>query len=209
MQEFEATGNTVDEAIKIFLEENNLKHEDIEVTIIDSGSKGILGFNKRLAKVLIRKNFDLIAYTEKLFQKIISSIDLKVDAIIKLDNKDLNIELVGEDARFFIGKHGCILDAFSQILNSALKKFNNVKVIIDAENYRLKQREMLEHLAITSAKKVERSHVKCILKPMSSYERLIVHKTLQSFPNIITYSEGENQNRHIVIDWQDSKKQTV
>ena len=206
MQEFEMMGATVDEAIKNALQEKNLRRDDVEITVIDNGSKGILGFNKRPAKILVRRNFNLQNYVEEFFQNVINIIGLKVDAITKLEDNSLNIELVGEDAKFFIGKHGCVLDSFQQILNFSLRKHANIKVYIDAENYRAKQKEMLERYAIRSARKVARSHIKFVFEPMSSYERLIVHKALQNFPNVITYSEGENQNRHVVIDLEDQNR---
>lgn len=203
MNEFEAMGETVEEAVKTILNEKNLKREDVEVTVIDNGSKGILGFNKRPAKVLVREIFSPQAFAEEFFQKVIASIGLKADVITKLEEDNLHVELVGEDAKFFIGRYGSVLDSFQQILNFAVRKHMNLKVSIDAEGYRLKQKQKLEHLAVQVAKKVLRSHMKFTFDPMSSYERLIVHKALQEFDkNIITYSEGEKENRHVVVGYK-------
>ena len=37
------------------------------------------------------------------------------------------------------------------------------------------------------------------LSPMSAYERLIVHTTLQGAPQVKTESQGEGRNRRVVI----------
>ena len=203
MKEFEATGITVDDAIKTILEEKKLKREDIEVTVIDSGSKGILGFNKRPAKILVHEIFNPQLFAENFFQKIIANIGLKADVITKFEDNNLSIELVGEDAKFFIGRYGSILDSFQQILSFSIRKHMNIKINIDAEGYRLKQKEKLEHFALNAAKKVLHTHVKFVFKPMSSYERLVIHQTLQDMQNVITYSEGEKENRHVVVDYKE------
>jgi spoIIIJ-associated protein len=39
------------------------------------------------------------------------------------------------------------------------------------------------------------------LSPMSAYERLIVHTTLQNAPNVKTESLGEGRNRRVVIKY--------
>jgi len=39
------------------------------------------------------------------------------------------------------------------------------------------------------------------LEPMSSYERLIIHGTLSSQPNIKTESTGEGKDRRIIIKY--------
>jgi spoIIIJ-associated protein len=42
------------------------------------------------------------------------------------------------------------------------------------------------------------------LSPMSAYERLIVHTTLQDAPNVKTESQGEGRNRRVVIKYSAS-----
>ena len=37
---------------------------------------------------------------------------------------------------------------------------------------------------------------------MNPYERRIIHSALQSYRNITTYSEGEEPNRHVIIEYK-------
>ncbi len=198
--EFKVTGATVEEAIKNTLQKFQLQRKDIDVTVIDNGSKGILGFNKRPAKILVKTNFDVPKFVEEFFNKVIHGLHLDADVITKFNGKNFIVELIGNDASFFIGHHGSVLYAFQHILNLALKKYEVPKVFIDAGNYRDERKESLERYAISCAKKVIRTGIKYVFEPMNSYERLIVHTALQNFPGITTYSDGFENNRHVVID---------
>lgn len=200
MREIEIEAATVEDAIENALRKIGLKKENANITIIDNGSKGILGFNRHPAKVLVRENFNAHSFVENFFQQVINNLNLKVDAVIKLEENNLSVELVGEDARFFIGKYGCVLDSFQHILNLLMKKHEAAKIFIDAENYRKDKKESLERYSISCAKKVVHTGIKFVFKPMNSYERLVIHTALQNFPGITTYSDGEESNRHVVID---------
>ena len=44
-----------------------------------------------------------------------------------------------------------------------------------------------------------RTRVEAKLQPMNAYERRIVHTKLSEWRDVTTISEGEGQNRHLVI----------
>lgn len=55
MRSLEKTGKTVDEAIWSALQELKLSRDQVEISIVDAGSKGFLGLGARPAKVLIKE----------------------------------------------------------------------------------------------------------------------------------------------------------
>jgi spoIIIJ-associated protein len=74
-----------------------------------------------------------------------------------------------------------------------------VRIQIDAENYREKREESLQHLAEKVAGKVSKYRKNVMLEPMNAYERHVIHAALQDWENIITYSTGTEPNRRIVV----------
>ena len=73
--------------------------------------------------------------------------------------------------------------------------------LIDVNDYRTKQIKDLQAKALMMAERARSFQYDVELSPMSSYERLIVHTTLASEPNIKTESQGEGRNRRVVIKY--------
>ena len=73
--------------------------------------------------------------------------------------------------------------------------------LIDVNDYRSKQIKDLQAKALMMAERARRFQYDVELSPMSAYERLIIHTTLQSEPNVKTESQGEGRNRRVVIKY--------
>lgn len=73
--------------------------------------------------------------------------------------------------------------------------------LIDVNNYRAGQIKDLQTKALMMAERARSFQYDVELSPMSSYERLIVHTTLQDAPNVKTESQGEGRNRRVVIKY--------
>ena len=103
-----------------------------------------------------------------------------------------------------IGKRGETLDALQYLLSLVINKNldSYVRVILDASNYRKKRKETLVRLAKRVADKVARTRRNLTLEPMNSYERRIIHSTLQNHNYVVTESIGEEPNRKVVIRYK-------
>ncbi|MBI3627402.1 MAG: hypothetical protein HY220_01445 [Candidatus Sungbacteria bacterium] len=110
-----------------------------------------------------------------------------------------NIEV--PDARFLIGEHGANLASLEYLVKKIVqKKFpDGPNFSLDVNDYKLRHAEMLRDEVKMIAKKVRMYRKEIILKPMSSYERRIIHMSLAEYPDIITESVGENPDRRVVI----------
>ena len=73
--------------------------------------------------------------------------------------------------------------------------------LVDVNDYRVKQIKDLQAKALMMAERARSFQYDVELTPMSSYERLIVHTTLQDAPNVKTESQGEGRNRRVVIKY--------
>ncbi len=126
--------------------------------------------------------------------------EVKIDASFE-DNKQILINLEGEEMGTVIGKRGQTLDSLQYLTNLVVNKgeYAYMNVTIDTENYRVRRKETLEHLAFNLAKKAKHNRRNVTLEPMNPYERRIIHATLQNDRYVTTYSEGVEPFRYVVI----------
>ena len=73
--------------------------------------------------------------------------------------------------------------------------------LIDVNDQRTKQIRDLQTKALMMAERARSFQYDVELTPMSSYERLIIHTTLQDAPNVKTESLGEGHGRRVVIKY--------
>ena len=110
------------------------------------------------------------------------------------------ISLDGEDAAIVVGKHGDTLKAIEYILNLCIRETKDIpRIKLDSNGYRERRAANLQRLAVSAAKKAEERGFPIKLEPMASWERRIIHLTLQGNPDVITESIGESPDRKVVI----------
>ncbi len=131
---------------------------------------------------------------------------MDMDVVITEDyQKDtgiLTVDMEGEDMGVLIGKRGQTLDSLQYLLSLVVNKDVDgyIHVKADTENYRERRKKTLENLAKNIAFKVKRTRQPAALEPMNPYERRIIHSALQNEKYIITYSEGEEPFRKVIVD---------
>ncbi len=202
MDEIRKSAKTVEEAVAAALKELDASREEVDVTVIDEGSKGFLGmFGGKDAVVLVKKNFNPEKEAEGFLREVFLSMGLIVKIKTELKDKHLFVELTGDDMGILIGKRGQTLDALQYLVNLVVNKKSPyyISVMLDTENYRQRRKETLESLAFNLAKKVKHTKRNVVLEPMNPYERRIIHSALQNDRFVTTYSEGEEPYRNVVI----------
>ena len=117
------------------------------------------------------------------------------------DEGELILDITGEDLAVLIGRHGKTLEALQFLISAiTVRKIGfRFPVIIDVESYKNRQRQKLESLARSSANKAASQGRSVKLRPMSPYERRIIHVALREDNRVQTASEGEGANRHVVV----------
>ena len=106
--------------------------------------------------------------------------------------------LEGKSLGGLIGRRGETLDAIQQLTSYAVNRSGGgrVRIQLDAEGYREKREQSLQHLARKVAAKVTKYRRSVTLEPMNAYERHVIHTALQDVPGVTTYSTGVgNPNR--------------
>ena len=114
----------------------------------------------------------------------------------------------GENLGAIIGRRGETLDAIQQLTNYCVNRgaSKRVRIHIDAEGYRAKREESLQHLALKVAGKVVKYRKNMTLEPMNAYERHVIHAALQDVAKVTTYSTGVEPNRRTVVVYSPDKQ---
>lgn len=117
------------------------------------------------------------------------------------EDGELILDISGDDMAVLIGRHGKTLDALQFIVSMITVRTMGFRypVVVDVEGYKNRQRQKLESIAHSSARRAASQHRKVSLRPMTPYERRIVHIALRDDDRVDTVSEGEGSARHVVI----------
>ncbi len=113
----------------------------------------------------------------------------------------ISVEIQLEDSKFLIGKHGVNLAALQHVLRVIIRKKADEKInfSIDINGYREEQKQAIIGLANDIANRVIRDKKSMVLRPMSAYERRLVHMELADKEGVKTESSGEGEERKVVI----------
>lgn len=117
------------------------------------------------------------------------------------DEGELILDITGDDLAVLIGRHGKTLDALQFLISSITARTIGFRypVVVDVEGYKSRQRQKLESLAYSTAKRALSQGKSMKMRPMTPYERRIIHIALRDFDGVKTASEGEGSARHVVV----------
>lgn len=117
------------------------------------------------------------------------------------DGENLIFNIETKESDLLIGQYGANLRSFQHILRAMARKKNDEKLhfSIDVNDYRKQKISSLEELAQSLARQAIVEKRPVVLRPMSAYERRVVHVALSENNQIRTESIGEGEERKVVI----------
>lgn len=197
------TAKNVDEAVTKALIELGTTSDKLEYEVVEKGSTGFLGLGAKPAIIRAKKKETLEDSALEFLQQVFGAMEMQVSITVtyQAEEKELNVNLEGEDMGILIGKRGQTLDSLQYLVSLVVNKTSAdyVRVKLDTENYRERRKETLETLAKNIAYKVKRTRRPVSLEPMNPYERRIIHAALQNDKYVVTRSDGEEPFRHVII----------
>ncbi|PKM72515.1 MAG: protein jag [Firmicutes bacterium HGW-Firmicutes-16] len=213
----EVTGKTEEEAIASALRQLNLQRDEVSIEIVERAKSGFLriGASPAVVKVIYDvpdkpSNGNVQEKARDFLDGLLGRMGINADIGIKTrDDGAITIELSGAGMGAIIGRRGETLDAIQHLTNYAVNRGADERthISIDAENYRSKREESLEHLAEKMAAKALKYRRSMALEPMNSYERHVIHTALQNYEGVTTCSTGVEPNRRVVISCEKVKTQ--
>ena len=220
IKSLEIRSKTEEEATKKAIEQLNVNKDDIEnikVEVIEEPNKGFLGFigaKDGLYKITVTEKVEIIEEVEpvkeidiakEFIETMLHNAKINDDVIATQENNLIKIDIKGKEATTLIGRRGQTLDAVQFLTSLALNKINkdsHSRVLVDIENYREKREQSLIRYANKVAREVAKTKKTKKLDYMNPYERRIIHSALQNDKYVITYSEGEEPHRRLVIEYK-------
>lgn len=219
---YEFEGKNEKEAIEKAAVELGLDTDQFDVEILESQKKTL--FKSGYVKIRVIVEDKKSSEVEKTFtnkssgnsipqgdfeQKVVDFVksvvekmgyEVSVDILFREDKK-LGIKLDSESSSILIGRKGKNLDALQLLANVYAGHLGreDVRVILDTENYRVRREENLVHLAYTTADRVRSNRMSVLLEPMNPYDRRIIHTALNDISDIETKSEGDGLFKQVRV----------
>ena len=126
--------------------------------------------------------------------------EVTVEVMFREDKK-IGIKLTSESSSILIGRKGKNLDAMQLLVNVYAGHLGreDIRVVLDSENYRIRREESLVRLAYVTADKVRMNRNSILLEPMNPFERRLIHTTLNDIPDVETKSEGDGLYKQVRV----------
>ena len=107
----------------------------------------------------------------------------------------------GDAAGLLVGRDGQTLASLQYIASRIIARQlgASVRLQIDAGRYRERQDDKLRELALSLAEKAKQSGRVQSTRPLSAYQRRIVHLALEHDPQVHTRSKGDGAQRRVLI----------
>lgn len=117
------------------------------------------------------------------------------------DEQEIILDVMGGELGLLIGRHGRTLDALQTAVGAITTRSLGFRypIIVDVEGYRHRRRQKIEDIARRAADRAARHGQAVRLRPMTAYERRVVHVALRGDSRVITGSEGQDPFRQVVI----------
>ena len=199
MTEAETAGHDLDTQVAV---EDDLEEAATQDAAIDQPDQpdqpGEPGEPEDLEERLVAEGEIAGDYLEELLDLLDfdGDIDLDVEgnrAIVSVDGSD--------DLNKLVGRGGEVLDALQELTRLAVHQKTGVRsrLMLDVASWRLRRREELAALGDKVARRVLDSGEREELRPMTPFERKIVHDAVAAVPGVHSESEGAEPSRRVVV----------
>ena len=215
LEEIEATGKDVEEAIENGLIDLDLKRHEVDVEVLSKGRAGLFGIGGEPAKVRLTMvayeapEGDVVDFAHETLEELLELMDLDAEATVRAPETPGDgvglvqavLDVTGEDMGVLIGRRGSTMASLQYLVNLIVsRKYKGQSPFgVDVEGYRRRREETLQELASRMAESVRRNGRPVTLEAMPAYEHRIVHLTLSKDPTVATASVGEGESRKVRI----------
>lgn len=136
-----------------------------------------------------------------LAEDLLARLEISAEVKVELADDTYQVKVETEESGLLIGYHGETLSSFQLILGLIVyKKLGQwARVVVEVGDYRAKREAQLREMAESYATQVVASGQPMTLPYLPPIERRIIHMALQDRTDVVTQSEGEGNQRRVVI----------
>lgn len=142
----------------------------------------------------------IVAIVENLLSRMGFSASVEAKKAMGVDGA-IVCDIKTEDSGFLIGQYGLNLQSLQHIARVMIRKkiVQPINFILDVNSYRQEKNDSVIRLAKNLAQEAIIEKREITMRPMTAYERRIVHMELSKNDQIKSESIGEGESRRIVI----------
>jgi len=222
------SAKTVEEAIEKGLDILGVSRDEVDITVLKEGSRGILGLGAADAEVRLELHAPALPKAtgtetadvsseqdetvvselgQEVLAKLLSSIGVEAQVVVGETGTDVEegqpivFDIVGRDLGLLIGRRGETLRALQYLTRLIIGRRlgRRANIVVDVEGYKARREQSLAEMAQRMAKQVRENQRSFVLEPMPANERRIVHLALRDDPDVTTQSIGEGNRRKVMI----------
>ena len=134
---------------------------------------------------------------------VLDRMGISADIDVNESEEKIILEIQTADPEIVIGRKGQVVDALQHLVSKVVYRERSGEkgkpIIVDAGGYRDKHVQRLEALAQRMGEKALATQAIVELSPMSAHDRRIVHMAIATIPGLSSRSEGEGDDRHILV----------
>lgn len=194
-KKFDFTAPSADLAMETAVQKLHIASDKIYVNVLGETAEGVN------CEALIDVNLTLEGkkYLEGILKAL--GIGYQIEARSINGEEQIYYMIDSYENSLLIGVKGKTLEALQILLRNLISTYSKDHIItsLDVGGYKSNRARQLEILATKTAKEVVKTKVAVKLQPMNSYERRIIHEKLSDWRDVYTESEGEGENRAIVV----------
>ena len=215
-ESMELSASSVEEAIKQALNQLGVTREEVRVTVLDEGKRGVLGLGSEPARVRVEllepaagEGDSLSEVARSALEALLAGMDIEASVETQVQSAvsegetaaPIAFDIKGDDLGILIGRRGQTLSCLQFIVRLIVGHQTKtwIPITVDIEGYRQRRSEKLMALAERLAEQVYTRKTPFTLEPMLAYERRIIHLALADHPDVTTESIGEGEARRVVI----------
>lgn len=137
----------------------------------------------------------------RLIAPVLDSNPEDVDLSIEVGEDRIQVSIKSEDTGLLIGRDGQNLAAVQYLASRMITRAMGaqIRLQVDAGDYHVRQDVRLQELALALAEKVKATGKVQTTRPLSAYQRRVIHLALQDDPEVQTRSSGDGPLKHVVI----------
>nr|WP_202448101.1 R3H domain-containing nucleic acid-binding protein [Streptomyces sp. SID2999] len=132
----------------------------------------------------------------------IADLDGDIDMDVEADRASVSIisDAQGRDLQKLVGRDGEVLEALQELTRLAVHREtgDRSRLMLDIAGYRAQKRTELAELGAKAAAEVKSTGEPVKLKPMTPFERKVVHDAIKG-AGLRSESEGEEPQRFVVV----------
>ena len=141
-------------------------------------------------------------------QGIIDDMDVEGAISSTSNRRSINMQIDTNEPGRIIGYHGKVLKSLQLLAQNYLynRYSRTFYITINVNDYVEHRAEVLQSYAQKLATRVLEEGRSQVTDPMSSSERKIIHRIISRMEGVTSYSEGDEPNRYVVVDTEQSKQ---